>query len=606
MPSSIYFRGQNLYDPQVVVDVNNQLLTPDNLGSKNLAVVGYFPWLEPQQTYVFRSTGGASVSEVYPGIRVMSLLDYMWKNSIKDSRQVSTSLSYINAADPTTNVQASISLQTSADDPATAANDEEYFGVAADAIELKSTMWGNRGNNTSIQIIKNYNADPDFHFDLRYRELGQPEASHEVGSGRILSFKSAVAGTLVLGRALTGRSIVWTPDAGDAVTIELDEIESMQALADRINLIPDLTCEVLNFDYNPTELDAFDYAFAAGPVANTREANYSQNIILNADAYAYCHMQALFNLINQLSSIKLSAEIKLYDSNLDNQTGLTAGGSDGSTPDTDDYTAALAAIVDKDLQLITCLMTDDDALRRAVAGKMKLHIEACLDASRDRQAYMPCDEDTSIDDAHDLYVRPNTNVHLNFVPQGLRFDNAPVNKMETLGNEYMAFMMMCMQGALPYAEPITRKRPNILNTRESWDRDDRVNKNKAIRKNLCIVSSGLNNELYVNRGVSSWIKDNETINTEISARESILGCARFVRLVAEREIGGRILLSTKDSLSKIIADRLKELKEIAMIRDFGGVSVRIEDDTAYVEFDVAAVNPLNFVRISLNVVRNIP
>jgi hypothetical protein len=256
------------------------------------------------------------------------------------------------------------------------------------------------------------------------------------------------------------------------------------------------------------------------------------------------------------------------------------------------------------LQLVCALLPDDDALRRSVAGKMKVHIEESLDASRDRQAWMPCEQDVTIDNAHDLYVRPNTNVHLQFAAQGMLFDNAPINKMETLGNEYMAFMLMCMQGALPYAEPLTRKRPNILNTSESWDRDDRKNKNKAIRKNLVIVSSGLNNELYVNRGVTSWIKDNDTINAEISARESVLGCARFVRLVAEREIGGRILLSTKDSLKKIINDRLKELKEIAMIKDFGGVAVNIVDDTAFVEFDIAPVNPLNFIRITLNVVRN--
>ena len=601
MPSSIYFRGQNLYDPQVVVDVNNQLLRPDNLGSKNLAVVGYFPWLEPRQTYVFRSTGGPSVSEVYPNSGTMNLLDYIWKNSIKGSDQVSTSLSYVNAADPATNVQAQLQLLTSADDVGTAANDEEYFGAATAALTLKSTLWGEQGNNQRVQIIKNYDADPDFHYDLRYQELGQPEQSQEVGSGRIISFTAAVAGTLELARGLAGRSIIWTPDAGDSVTIALDDVGGIQQLADRINLIPDLSCDVLNFDYEPTQLDAFSYEWEVGAVANTREVNYTQNYQVNNSAFAYAHLQCLNNLINQLTSIKLTSEIVTYDSNLDAQSALTAAGANGTSPDVDDYEAALAAIVDKDLQIISCLLDDDDALRRAVAPKVKIHIEQSLDASRDRQAYLPCDEDTTIDNAHDLYVRPNTNVHIQFCAQGILFDNAPINKRMTLGAEYLSFMLMCMQGALPYAEPITRKRPNILNTSESWDRDDRRNKNKAIRKNLVIVSMGLGNELYVNRGVTSWIKDNDTINAEASARESVLGCARFVRLVAEREIGGRILLSTKDSLSKIISDRLKELKEVAMIKDFGGVQVSIVDDTAFVEFDVAPVNPLNFIRVTLNI-----
>lgn len=604
MPSSIYFRGQNLYDPQTVVDVNNLLLNPDNLGSKNLAVVGYFPWLEPHKLHVFRSTGGPSVEEVYPNISEMQLLDYMWKNSIKDSRQVSTSLSYVNAADSTSNVQASAMLQSRLDDPGTAAIDEEYFGAQADVLEIKSTVWGNVGNLQTAEIVQNYDADPDFHYMLKYNELGLPPQEIEIGSGRILSIQSSVAGTMTLSRSSGARDIVWTESGQAAVNISLADFETLQSLADRMNLLNGLTVEVLNFDYTPDQLDAFDYEWQAGPVANVREANYTQLYTLNGEAFTYAHVQALHDIINTLTSVKLSASILLRDSNLAAQSAVTAGGSNGSLPDASDYESALAAIVDKDLQLVCALLPDDDALRRAVAGKMKVHIEESLDASRDRQAWMPCDQDVTIDNAHDLYVRPNTNVHLQFVAQGMLFDNAPINKMETLGNEYMAFMLMCMQGALPYAEPLTRKRPNILNTSESWDRDDRKNKNKAIRKNLVIVSSGLNNELYVNRGVTSWIKDNDTINAEISSRESVLGCARFVRLVAEREIGGRILLSTKDSLKKIINDRLKELKEIAMIKDFGGVAVNIVDDTAFVEFDIAPVNPLNFIRITLNVVRN--
>jgi len=607
MPSSIFFRGQNLYDPQTVVDINNNLLSPDNLGAKNLCVVGEFPHLEPHKVHVFRSTGGPDLGEIYPNQLGMQLLDNMWKNSIKDSRQVSTSLSYVNACDPTSNLQASVDLRSRADDGATGAVDEEYYGAQANVISLKSNIWGTAGNLNTLDVqVDRAAADLDECYTLTYTELGQAPVVQQIGSGGVISFTSTIAGTLVLNRAKTGRNVVWTPDGGSAVTVSIDDMTSMQQLKDRLDLETGLSCEVLSFDYTPKQLDAFDLQWVVGAAAQTRENLHRKLYSTNVAAIQGAHVQAIVNLINQLSSIKLTAEVTLFDGNIVSEQVITASGANGSSPDAADYQVALAAIVDKDIQLICCLLDDDDALRRAVAAHMKGHIEDCLDSSRDRQAYMPCDEETSIDNAHDLYVRPNSNVHMAFTIQGLTYDNEPINKIETLGNEYMAFMLMCMQGAVPYAEPISRKNPNIINTIESYDRDNRKNINKAIRKNLVIVSMGLNNTLKVNRGVTSWFKDNETINCEMSARESILGCARFMRIELDREVGGKILASTKNSLQSIATIRLKELVTIGMIKAFGAVKVSIVDDTALVEFDIAPVNPLNFIRITLNVVRQVP
>ena len=607
MPSSIFFRGQNLYDPATVVDINNVLLSPDNLGAKNLCVVGEFPHLEPQKVHVFKSTGGPGVSEIYPNQLNMKLLDEMWKNSIKDSRQVSTSLSYVNACDPTSNLQASSNLRTRADDAATGAVDEEYYGAQANAIALKSVIWGDNGNLNRLDVaIDRTAADLDEIFTLTYTELGQLPAVQVIGSGGVISFTSTIAGTLVLNRAKTGRNVIWTPDGGSAVTVAIDEMTSMQQLKDRLDLETGLSCEVLSFEFEPKQLDAFDLEWQVGAVAQTRENLHRKLYTATATAIQGAHVQKIVDHINTLTSIKLTAEVTLFDANLVQEAVTTTGGANGASPDAADYQAALAAIVDKDLQLITCLLEDNDALRRSVAGHMKTHIESCLDSSRDRQAYMPCDEETSIDNAHDLYARPNTNVHIAYVIQGLTFDNQPINKIETLGNEYMAFLLMCMQGAIPYAEPISRKNPNIINTIESYDRDDRKNVNRAIRKNLVIVSMGLNNTLKVNRGVTSWFKDNEEINCEMSSRESILGCARFMRMELDREVGGKILVSTKNALQAIATVRLKELVTIGMIKAFGAVKVSIVGDTALVEFDIAPVHPLNFIRITLNVVRQEP
>lgn len=601
MPSSIYFRGQNLYDPQVVVDVNNQLLSPENLGSKNLCVVGEFPWLEPQKTYVFRTDGGPSVFELYGSYPEMMRLDQMWKRSIRDSQQVSTSLSFVNACDPLTNLQASGSLQSRADDPATAGVNEEYHGVQQDIISLKSVDWGRTGNNYSLDLaIDRAGADLNIPYTLTFQEPGQPPVVQQIGSGAVLNITADVDGTMVLGRAKTGRQIVWTPSAGSSVTIDMDDVTSMDNLVDRLNLIPDVSAVAVEYDYSPLHLDAFSFQWAAAPFDAERENLHVKNHVTGTPASATAHVQAIVDLINQLSSIKMNAEVLLFDNNLVAEQVVLAGGSNGVSPDKDDYEAALAAVVDKDIQIISCLLEDNDALRRDVAAIMKSHLDDCLGASTDRQAYMPCDEDTSIDDAYDLYVRPNTDTHMAFVPQGIQWENRSTKARESLGSQYTAFLMMCIQGALPYAEPISRKIPNILNTSESWDRDNRLNINKAIRKSLVIISKRFDT-LKINRGVTSWIKDNDTINMEMSARESVLGCARFMRIRLDQEIGGKILASTKDSLKFIANQRLKELVDVGMIAAFDAVKVSIVDDTAFVEFDIAPVNPLNFIKVTINV-----
>ena len=52
MPSFISFRGRRYYDPSVVIDVNNNLITP-SAGEKSLCVVGNFPVLPKGVTHTF-------------------------------------------------------------------------------------------------------------------------------------------------------------------------------------------------------------------------------------------------------------------------------------------------------------------------------------------------------------------------------------------------------------------------------------------------------------------------------------------------------------------------------------------------------------------------
>ena len=177
------------------------------------------------------------------------------------------------------------------------------------------------------------------------------------------------------------------------------------------------------------------------------------------------------------------------------------------------------------------------------------------------------------------------------------------NRRVEAGPEWLAIVMMCLQGALPAAEPLTRKLPNILDTTESWIREDDVN--EAIKRGIVCVGLGLSNDLRVERSITTWRSDNESFNTEVSCRESVNTCLRELRKFLDGELGGKILNTTVGRLLNLSENRLRQLREAGIIQDFANVAVRRVADTVFVDFDLAAVEPLNFIRITANLVREV-
>ena len=142
----------------------------------------------------------------------------------------------------------------------------------------------------------------------------------------------------------------------------------------------------------------------------------------------------------------------------------------------------------------------------------------------------------------------------------------------------------------------------MLNTSELWDRERDVN--QAIKSGVVVVGLGINNQLRVERSVTSWREDNLSYNAEVSARESINTCVRELRSFLEGQLGSRVTAATRDKLKSLAERRLKTILDAGIIFGFKKVEVRVADDTAFIDFDVAIVEPLNFIRITANLVRN--
>ena len=87
----------------------------------------------------------------------------------------------------------------------------------------------------------------------------------------------------------------------------------------------------------------------------------------------------------------------------------------------------------------------------------------------------------------------------------------------------------------------------------------------------------------------------------MSARESILGAARFLRSHLTAELGSKILTSTQGRIITLVNARCTRLKNEGIIKNYRNVEVEIVDDTAFITLDLAVVKPLNFVRFTFNI-----
>jgi hypothetical protein len=67
------------------------------------------------------------------------------------------------------------------------------------------------------------------------------------------------------------------------------------------------------------------------------------------------------------------------------------------------------------------------------------------------------------------------------------------------------------------------------------------------------------------------------------------------------QVGSKILASSKGKIESLTNSRLIAQRDLGFIKDFRNVKVTVVADTAQIEFDLAVVEPLNFIKITANV-----
>ena len=580
MPTFQTYRGNTFFAPVTIIDVQNELVAPSALG-KSLAIFGDFPELESGKVYT-SVKGGAQIADLYHNVSKIRNYDKLWRQSLNGVDNFSDSLSFINCG---TTAQA---------------------GVTVDDSEFKARYYGVKGNQARVRIETPSTGTSDpagiglSATTKYYRVLasapGYPLSSQEFGYPNQLKVVYTDDNALDQDATIviSAGSMVITTSAG-STTIDMDELTGMDDLQQIIEATDSrFAATVLNYDVQPKELDEGTYTFNDDTAVNT-----PQEITFHA------HVKALEEGLERLSTfpVKLELGADRYraltatagdaDAAPLNLLSLTGGSQSDAT--TANFRSVLesGAIIGKDFTSCT--------IESTTAGVHKLLKDYCTASEgllKERNAYVAAPSSQSLDSVYNLYVLPLNDSRVSVVAQDIVYEDYQGNRK--VGNTIdMAVLMMCSQGALGAAIPLTQKKPNILDTKESWSRD--LDIHDLAKRSILGIHLDSNNQLSIIRGLTSHAKDNLLQNIEISSKESIDTNVRDLRAYISQLLGSTVSNTTKGSFEKLMVQRLSFQRERGIIKDFKNIQVSISGDTATASYDVQLTNPLNFIRINATI-----
>lgn len=269
------------------------------------------------------------------------------------------------------------------------------------------------------------------------------------------------------------------------------------------------------------------------------------------------------------------------------------GGSKDAVMSSDDWQAAFDSIKRVDVNIVVPF---NDSL--AVAQLAAQHaIDAAQDAGYERNVWVGTSSAQTVQQAYAGWSKQLNDRNVAVTPQSIIVDG------KTLDPRFTACLLAGIQGATSISEPMTRKRPSsaVTGTVENFNREDDAS--LAIRRGLVIFADPSSTGLRVERSVTTWLKDDNPVYSEVSANESVNQSIRLLRADLNAQVGTKVTEARRTVVEKVAEKSLAEQKRNGIIKDFRDLTVTLEGDIANVIYSLAAVEPLNFITVTANIVR---
>jgi hypothetical protein len=176
----------------------------------------------------------------------------------------------------------------------------------------------------------------------------------------------------------------------------------------------------------------------------------------------------------------------------------------------------------------------------------------------------------------------------------------PRGKTQTKSPKYTALLLAAMQAGSDTGEPLTRKRPRIIETSQSWDAYADIE--QAIKSGTIAISTD-NLGPRVERSITTYLTDNNPVYCEVSAYESILVSLRTLRAALADQIGRPTRASQLPLITSRVQSSLTAQVRDGVIKAFQNIQLEDLGDEVAISYEVAPVEPLNFISITAVAVR---
>lgn len=373
----------------------------------------------------------------------------------------------------------------------------------------------------------------------------------------------------------------WTDNIGiaaDAFVLSASVYAAVADAVDRVNqfagrgfaatvLNPRAASQVL------TEMDVLAQTTIAATTASIR-----------ADVWAWLDKLAASGLVQaERGSTGTKPPVALVG------THYLSGGT-RTTPATSGWTAALAALEETDARIVVVLSDTE-----AVQSELEAHLlEMAGVGASPRQGWMAPPASTTLTNML-TWARSHATRHCGRVFQEIQVTRAN-GTTEWLEPYWFAVHAAGMQASVPIAEPLTRKRPTVLDLRQHTSIVPKGDANLLIENGLVFaVSDRLS--FRIERSVSGHLEDDNPAFSEMSTVESFNASILDLQGWLDYLIGSRNLATTRGRIESIVKSRLRQQILDGIIKGFLASSVLVVDRGDYytVDYSVEGVEPNNWI-----------
>jgi len=650
MPSSLNLNGLRVFRPAVYAEVDASALGGLVASTGNVCVVGSFPAIEANNALTFTSAQDVARFD-HSDLELAHVGKVAFSPSLDE--RIPAGAATLTLLNVTPNTQASLTLN---DDSASASlvlkssvwgakgnrtqvsventnTDQVNVTISRDGV-VETFAGIESGDVASIyydgSLLDSVGLSGDRLSGIEYgwtqtQAMSSGSASFDVSDmvsdGALSVSLSTTAHTddvivAIVGADLSGASASQTLTFSAGVntaqtTSAFGRIDSISATSDDAAFGGDVEVDgVLSFD--PADFNSLSELIGAiGQLPNV-VASYSAGRDYDADqfdAFADANIDGaaqavsiradLAEIVEALSSSRLvsveratGATQSIAQQSSGSLVASLSGGSSSSAT-LAEWTSALATIESADIQIIVAW--SDLA---TVHAEIKKHLRLAALAGRERNAWVGSARNETLSQLN-VRAKALNDRNIALVGQHLSLVDQR-GRVVTRDPMWLALMLACMQAGSPVATPLTRKQPDVADVFGSWNGN--LDAAEAIRKGVCSLSFGPLG-WRVERSVTTWLRDDNPIYSEVSANESVNASLRDLRAGLDAFVGEPNKGLTANRIKSIVEARLNRQVLDGVIKAFKDVVLEDLGDTLNVGYTVAAVEPLNFIRVTASVAR---